>query len=120
MKTFATDSKKLTAASLLLLMIPFLFFLSALLRQSLSMSIPPDTWLLMVGFNWLRIATFAVIFTLIPFVAVVLNLISLSNLRDNEIQGGRDLSKGIRLINFIVVVVAGLVTLLFATVMLID
>jgi len=62
---------------------------------------------------------FAVIFILLPLAAVVLNLLSLNDLRDNE-GLKRDISKGIRLINLIVVVVAGLLTLLFTTVMLTD
>jgi hypothetical protein len=120
MKTFVTNAKKITAISFLLLMVPFVFFVSALLRQSLNLYIPPDTWLEKVGFDWLRIAMFAVIFILLPLVAVVLNLISLNNLRDSERKAGPNLPKGIKLINFIVVVVAGLVTFLFATVMLLD
>lgn len=120
MKSFRTNAKKFTAASLLLLMIPFLFFVSAFLRQSLNLSIPPDTWLEKPGFSRMRIFLFAVIFILLPLAAVVLNLLSLNDLRDNEGQKGRDISKGIRLINLIVVVAAGLLTLLFTIVMLTD
>src|SRR4051794_20783878 len=107
MKTFTTNAKKFTAVSLVLLMMPLLFFVSAFLRQLPNISISPDTWLEKVSFNWLRIAMFAAIFILLPLIALVLNVLSLNKFRNNERQAGMNMSKGIRLTNFIAIVVEG-------------
>jgi hypothetical protein len=116
MKSLSATARKFTSASLLILMIPFLFFVNRLLRQ-LSISVLPDAWLEKISQNWsswLRIIVFAAIVIMLPLIAVILNLLSLIRLQNDKQQ------TGIRLINFIVITVAGLMVLLFTIVMLAD
>ena len=116
MKSLSATAKKFTSVSLLILMIPFLFFVSRLLQQ-LSISILPDGWVEKFSQNWsswLRIIVFAAVVIILPLIAVILNLLSLIRLQNDKEQ------TGIRLINFIVITVAGLMVLLFTTVMLAD
>ena len=120
MKAIITSPKKLIAASLLLLLIPFLLFVSRFLQHSLHISVPPDIWLEKVSINWLRIALFAGALILLPLIAVILNLLSLNQLRNPERQARTDTPTAIRLINFIIIIVAGPVVFLFTIVMLID
>jgi hypothetical protein len=120
MKSLTTNSKKLTAASILLLLIPFLFFVSRFLQYSLHISVPPDTWLKKVSFNSIRIALFASTLILLPLIAVILNLLSLNQLRNAERQAQMDMAAAVRLTNFIIIIIAGSVALLFSIVMLVD
>ena len=116
MKSLSTTAKKLTSASLVILMIPFLFFVSRLLQQ-LGTPILPDAWLEKFSQNWsswLRNIVFAAIVVMLPFIAVILNLLSLIALQNDRKQ------TAIRSINYILVTVAGLTALLFTIVMLAD
>ena len=116
MKSFSVTAKKLTSVSLLILMIPFLCFVSRL-SQQLSLPILSDDWVEKFSQNWsspLRIILFAAIVILLPLIAVILNLLSLVRLKNNK-EG-----TSIRSVNFIVITVAGLMVLLFTIVMLAD
>ena len=64
--------------------------------------------------SWLRIIVFAAIVIMLPLIAVILNFLSLMRLQNDKEQ------TGIRLINFIVITVAGSMVLLFTIVMLAD
>ena len=114
MNSLTTTAKKLTSLSILLLTIPFLFFVSALLQNILNISIPTNAWLGEFNQGWLRIATFAFVMILLPATALILNLLSISQLQNSKEQ------TRIRLINFIVVAITGFVVLLFTVVMLAD
>jgi len=114
MKSLTTTAKKLTSISVLLLTIPFLFFVSALLQNILNINIPTNAWLGEFNQGWLRIATFAFVMILLPVTALILNLLSISRLQNKKEQ------TRIRLINFIVVAITGFVVLLFTVVMLAD
>jgi hypothetical protein len=120
MKSLITNPKKLTGGSLLLLLIPFLLFVSRFSQQSLHISKPPDVWLENVSFDWLRIALFAFTLILLPLIAVVLNLLSLNQLQNRESEAQMDMAAVVRLTNFIIIIVAGSVSLLFTIVMLVD
>jgi hypothetical protein len=116
MKSLSATAKKFTSVSLLILMIPFLFFVSRLLQELLSIPVLPDAWLEKFSQNWslsLRNILFAGIVIMLPLIAVILNLLSLIRLWNHKEQ------TGIRLINFIVITVAGSVVLLFTIVMLV-
>ena len=116
MKSLSATAKKLTSVSLLILMIPFLFFVGRLLQQQ-SIPILSDAGLEKFSQNWsswLRIIVFAAIVIMLPLIAVILNLLSLIRLQNDKEH------PGIRLINFIVITVAGLMVLLFTIVMLAD
>jgi membrane protease YdiL (CAAX protease family) len=117
MKSLTATAKKFTSVSLLIMLIPFLFFVSRVLQQLLSIPVLPDAWLEKFSQDWpawLRIVVFAAIVIMLPLTAVILNLLSLIRLHHHKEE------KGIRLINFIVITVAGLMALLFTTVMLAD
>src|SRR5215218_1400756 len=120
MKSLTTNPKKLTGGSLLLLLIPFLLFVSRFFQHSLRISIPPDVWLENASFNWLRVAMFAFTLILLPLIAIILNLVSLNQLRNTERHTRVDVSTVVRLTNFIIIIVAGSVALLFTIVMLVD
>ena len=116
MKSLAATAKKFTSVSLLLLMVPFLLFV-IMLSQQLGIPILPDGWLENFSQNWspwLRIIVFAAIVILLPFIAVILNLLSLIWLQNDKKH------TGIRSINFIVITVAGFMVLLFTIIMLTD
>src|SRR4051794_27971695 len=114
MKSLTATAKKITSVSLLILMIPFLFFVSRLL---LSINVLPDAWIDKFSQNWsslLRIVVFAVIVIMLPLIALILNLVSLNRLQNVEGQ------VGIRLINYLIIAATGFVILLFTIVMLTD
>ena len=116
MKSLSATARKFTSASLLILMIPFLFFVSRLLQQ-LSIPVLPGAGLEKFSedwSSWLRITVFAAIVIMLPLIAVILNLASLTRLQNHKEQ------TGIRLLNLIVITVAGLMALLFTVVMLAD
>ena len=114
MKSLTITAKRLTSFSILLLTIPFLFFVSALVQNVLKISIPPNAWLEGLNQSWFRISTFAFVMILLPATALILNLFSIRQLQNNNER------TGIRVINYIVVAITGFVILLFTIVMLAD
>ena len=121
LKLSIMSAKKSARASLWLLLIPFLFFVSAFLRQ-LNISIPGsllDEYSLHWS-SWLRILVFAVIIIGFPLIAVILNLLSIIWLQYDREQKVLNISIRMRTVNLVIIVVAGLVALLFTIVMIMD
>ena len=117
-------SAKISArASLWLLLIPFLIFISRVFQEILNVSIPPDSWLEIYSKQspvWLRITVFITIVIVIPLIAVILNLLSIIWIQYDRKQKVLNISIRIRTINLIIIIVAGLVALLFIAVTITD
>ena len=123
LKLSVLSAKKSARAAVWLLLIPFLFFLTALLRQLLNISIPPDSWLEEYSLHmpsWLRIMVFIIIVIVFPLVAGILNLLSIVWLQYDREGKVLNISIRLRTINIIIIIVAGLVALLFTVVMITD
>ena len=89
MKTPMINAKKLMITSLLLLLLPFLFFATALLQQSLNISMPSVLWLEKYSLHWssgLRILVFALAMIVIPLIAAILSFSSIVKLQSNKGQ----------------------------------
>lgn len=117
------SAKKSAKISLWLLLIPFLFFVSAFLHQQMSISLPPDSWLQQHRLQlpaWLRIAIFAAVMIFIPLIAVVLNLISLIWVQYEKEKKIFNFSGRLKTTNLIIVIIAGAVAFLFLVVMITD
>ena len=123
LKLSILSAKKSAKASLWLLLIPFLIFISRAFQDIFNVPIPPDSWLEVYSTQWplwLRITVFITIVIVIPLIAVILNLLSIIWLQYDHEQKVLNISIRIRTINLIIIVVAGLVALLFIAVTITD
>lgn len=123
LKLSILSAKKSARVSFWLLLIPFLFFASALLRQLLNISIPPDSLFEEYSLHWsswFRILIFSIVVIGFPLIAVILNLLSIIWLQYDREQKVLNISIKMRTVNLIIIIVAGLVALLFTIVMIMD
>ena len=123
LKLTILSAKKSARASLWLLLIPFLVFISRVFQDILNVPIPPDSWLEIYSRQWplwLRITIFITIVIVIPLIAVILNLFSIIWLQYDREQKVLNISIRIRTINLIIIIVSGLVALLFIATTITD
>jgi hypothetical protein len=119
LKLSILSAKKSARASLWLLLIPFLIFIGRLLQDIFNIPIPPGSWLQALPSS-LRITIFIIIVIVIPLTTVILNLLSITWLQYDREQEVLNISIRMRMINLIIIIVAGLVALLFIAVMITD
>lgn len=123
MKSLTANAKNITSVSIVLFAIPFLFFASAFLRELLNVSVPPDSWLenlsRMGSSSW-RNMLFAVILILIALIAVILNFISIIWLQNDKEKAEKKIAKRLTFTNIIIIILAGLTAVSFATTMIVD
>ena len=123
LKLSILSARKSAWAGLWLLLIPFLLFASAFLRQVMHISVPPDSWFESYSSqwpSWLRITAFLTIMIVLPLIAVIINLLSIVWLQYERDQKVLNVSIRLRAINLIIIIGAGLVALLFTVVMITD
>ena len=119
LKLSILSAKKSARASLWLLLIPFLIFIGRLLQDLFNIPMPPGSWFEALPSS-LRITIFIIIVIVIPLTAVILNLLSITWLQYDREQEVLNISIRMRMINLIIIIVAGLVALLFIAVMITD
>jgi hypothetical protein len=123
LKLSILSAKKSARASLWLLLIPFLLFISRVFQEILNVSIPPGSWFEIYSIQWplwLRVTVFITIIIVIPLIAVILNLLSITWIQYDREQKVLHISIRMRTINLIIIIVAGLVALLFIATTITD
>jgi hypothetical protein len=123
LKLSILSARKSASAGLWLLLVPFVLFASAFLRQVVKITVPPDSWLESYRSqwpSWLRIAVFLTIMIVLPLIAVIINLLSIVWLQYERKQRVLNVCIRMRTINLIIIIGAGLVAFLFTVVMITD
>jgi hypothetical protein len=123
LKLSILSARKSARAGLCLLLVPFLLFASAFLRQVMNITVPPDAWFERYSLqwpSWLRTTAFLTIMIVLPLVAVIINLLSIVWLQYERGEKVLNVSIRMRTINLIIIIGAGLVALLFTVVMITD
>ncbi len=109
----ATKTDRLT---ILLMMIPFIMLGESLIQSLLHISLPP--WSLLQQYSSrmseeIRFGIFAVVVIFIPITVVLLNIFSIITFKYNRNNKIFNISFKIRLFNFIVIAIAGILAALF-------
>lgn len=116
LKLAILSAKKSAWAALWLMLAPFLILGSALLQSLLNISIPPWSWMQEYSPHWplwVRFGIFVTVVMIFPLLAVLLNVLSIIWLQYDRTQRVLHISIRLRLVNIIIILVAGLLALLF-------
>lgn len=116
LKLAILSAKKSAWAALWLLLPAFLILSGALMESFLHLSIPPESWLKEYSPHWpawLRMLIFLMTVIIFPLIAVLLNILSITWIQFDRSQKVLHISIRVRLVNILIIAIAGLLAILF-------
>ena len=116
LKLAIINSRTSTKISLWLLSIPLAIFIGALLQLTIHISIPPWSWIHLYSSRWpleVRMGIFMIVVIIIPFIVVIINLLSITWLNYDKELKVLNISIRIRPINMILLLIGAIIGGLF-------
>src|SRR5258706_8898686 len=116
LKLAILNARKSAFAGIWLLIFPVLVMVGALMKGAFHLSLPPWSWLVEhshIWPLWLRVTIWVSITIAAPIIAVFLNMLSIIWLQYDKKQKILNISVRMRLLNIVIIIIAGFFALIF-------